>query len=316
VFGVSIRDNRPMQNVFVRRFPLWVLALAGLAYLHPAPFAAAGGAIVPLLMTVMFGMGLTLVPEDFRNVARRPRLVLLGVLLHYTVMPAAAWLVIHLLGLDAQTAIGVVLVGATSAGTASNVISFLARGNVALSVTMTACSTLLAVVMLPLIASILIDATVQVPARDMMIAVAEVALGPVLAGMLLRQWLGASVTRLEPLFPALSAAAICAVVAIIVGLNSPRLAVAAGPVLLAVVLHNGIGLAAGYGLARLARADEASARTIAIEVGMQNSGLAVALALKLYTPAAALPGAIFSVWHNLSGSLLAAWWARRPPRVL
>jgi BASS family bile acid:Na+ symporter len=299
-----------------RLLPLVVVALAALAYAVPAPFAAAGGAIVPLLMVVMLGMGLTLTARDFAAIARAPGLVALGVTLHYTVMPAAAWLVIRLLGLDAQTAVGVVLVGATSAGTASNVISYLARGNVALSVTMTACSTLLAVVLLPAIAWLLIGARVAVPAREMMAAVAEVAVGPVLAGMLLRRLLGARVTRLEPAFPLLSALAIAVVIAVIVGLNAPRLARAAPAVMAAVVLHNSIGLAAGYGLARLARADEASARTIAIEVGMQNSGLAVALALKLFTPAAALPGALFSVWHNLSGSALAAFWARRPPRAL
>jgi BASS family bile acid:Na+ symporter len=298
-----------------RGFPLALIALALLAWAWPAPFAAGGPAIVPLLMVVMLGMGLTLTVADFRAVLGAPRLVLLGVALHYTVMPAAAWLLIHALALDADTAVGVVLVGATSAGTASNVISYLARGNVALSVTMTAVSTLAAVVMLPAIAWLLIGRQVPVPAADMMLAVAQVAVGPVLAGMLLRRILGGRVARLEPAFPLLSAAAIAVVVAIIVGLNAPRLAVAAPRVLLVVMLHNGIGLAAGYALARLARADEASARTIAIEVGMQNSGLAVALALKLYSPAAALPGAVFSVWHNLSGSALAAYWSRRPPRI-
>jgi len=305
-----------MHAAVGRYFTLVVLALAALAYANPAPFAAAGGAIVPLLMVVMLGMGLTLAPGDFAAIARAPRLVVLGVLLHYTVMPAAAWLVIRLLDLDAETAVGVVLVGSTSAGTASNVISFLARGNVALSVTMTACSTLLAVVMLPAIAWLLIGRTVTVPAGEMMRAVAEVAVGPVLLGMLLRRLLGVRVARLEPAFPLLSALAIAVAIAVIVGLNAPRLASAAPAVLAAVVLHNSIGLAAGYGLARLARADEASARTIAIEVGMQNSGLAVAIALKLFTPAAALPGALFSVWHNLSGSALAAFWSRRPPAAL
>jgi BASS family bile acid:Na+ symporter len=178
---------------------------------------------------------------------------------------------------------------------------------------MTAVSTLLAIVMLPSIAWLLLGRTVPVPAFEMMLAVAQVAVGPVLAGMLLRRLLGSRVSRIEPAFPLLSAMTIAIVVAIIVGLNAPRLATAAPRVLVAVMLHNGIGLAAGYALARLARADEASARTIAIEVGMQNSGLAVALALKLYTPAAALPGAVFSVWHNLSGSALAAYWARRLP---
>ena len=302
-----------MTAAISRYFPLGVLWFAACAYLLPAPFAAAAPAIVPLLMIVMFAMGLTLTTADFRGVLRAPRLVLIGVLLHYTVMPAAAWLLIRLLALDTQTAVGVVLVGATSAGTASNVISYLARGNVALSVTMTAVSTMLAVVMLPAIVWLMIGARVPVAAAQMMGAVAQVALGPVLAGMLLRRLLGARVARLEVAFPALSALAIATVVAVIVGLNAPRLATAAPRVLLAVVLHNGIGLAAGYALARLARADEASARTIAIEVGMQNSGLAVALALKLYTPAAALPAALFSVWHNLSGSALAAWWSRRPP---
>ncbi len=305
-----------MQRLIPGLFPLLVVALALVAYRVPAPFAAAGPAIVPLLMLVMLGMGLTLTVADFAAVARAPRLVALGVGLHYTVMPAAAWLVIRVLGLEPETALGVVLVGATSAGTASNVISYLARGRVALSVTMTACSTLLAVVLTPALAWLLIGARVAVPAGEMMGAVAQVALAPVLAGMLLRRLLGARVLRLEPAFPLLSAAAIAVVVAVIVGLNAARLAAAAGPVLAAVALHNGIGLAAGYGLARLARADEASARTIAIEVGMQNSGLAVALALKLFTPAAALPGAVFSVWHNLSGSALAAFWSRRPPRAL
>jgi bile acid:Na+ symporter, BASS family len=303
-----------MHATVARLFPLGVLGLAALAYAVPGPFAAGGGAVVPLLMLVMLGMGLTLSAGDFAAVGRAPRLVVLGVLLHYTVMPAAAWLVIRVLGLDADTAIGVVLVGATSAGTASNVISYLARGNVALSVTMTACSTLLAVVMLPAIAWLLLGRLVPVPGGEMVLAVAEVAIGPVLAGMLLRRLLGPRVARLEPVLPLLSALAIAVVIAVIVGGNASRLAAAAPITLAAVVLHNSIGLAAGYGLARLARADEASARTIAIEVGMQNSGLAVVLALKFFTPAAALPGALFSVWHNLSGSALAAFWSRRPPR--
>ena len=294
-------------------FPVAALAGALLAYLQPALFAAAAVAIVPLLMLVMFGMGLTLSGGDFRALAAAPRLVVLGVALHYTVMPAAAWLLIRVLDLDAATATGVVLVGTTSAGTASNVISYLARGNVALSVTMTACSTLAAVLVMPWLTRLLLQTTLTVPAADMATTLLEVAVGPVLAGMAARRWLGPRVRRLEPMFPALSVLAITAVIAIIVGLNAARLAAAAPRVVLAVVLHNGIGLAAGYGLARLGRADEASARAIAIEVGMQNSGLAVALALKFFSPAAALPGAVFSLWHNLSGAALAAWWARRPP---
>jgi bile acid:Na+ symporter, BASS family len=297
----------------INLFPFTAIGAATGAYLWPAPFVGAGGAIVPLQMCVMLGMGFTLTPDDFGAVLRAPRLVLLGVALHYTVMPAAAWLVIRLLHLDAATAVGVVLVGATSAGTSSNVISYLARGNVALSVTLTAASTLLAVVLMPLIASLMLGRTVPVPATAMVLAVAEIAVGPVVAGMALRRLCGTRFARVGGALPALSACAVLAVIAIVVGLNAARLAVAGPAVLAAVALHNAIGLAAGYGLARLSRADEASARAIAIEVGMQNSGLSVALALKLFSPAAALPGAIFSVWHNLTGSALAAVWARRPP---
>jgi len=311
-----IGDNGAMHGAVARFFPLAVLALAVGAYLVPGPFQHLGGAIVPLLVVVMLGMGLTLTPADFAAIVRAPRLVVLGVSLHYTVMPAAAWLLIRLLALDDQTAVGVVLVGATSAGTASNVISYLARGNVALSVTMTAVSTLLAVVLLPAIVWLLVGARVPVPAGELMRSVAEVAVGPVLIGMLGRRLLGGRVARLLPLLPLLSAGAITVAIAVIVGLNAPRLASAGPAVVAAVVLHNSIGLAAGYGLARLARADEASARTIAIEVGMQNSGLAVALALKVFSAAAALPGALFSIWHNLSGSALAAYWSRRPPGAL
>lgn len=302
-----------MGRAITNWFPAWALLLATLAWLAPAPFAAAGPAIVPLLMLVMLGMGLTLTPADFAAVASRGRLVALGLLLQYTVMPLGAWLVVHLLRLPPDVAVGVVLVGCTSGGTASNVVTYLARGDVALSVTMTALSTLLAIAMFPLLVRLMLDASVAVPVGDLVVAVAQVAVGPVVVGMALRRAFGAAAVAIERAFPVVSALAIVSIIAIIVGLNAPRLASAGVAVAFAVALHNGFGLAAGYGLARLARADERSARTIAIEVGMQNSGLAVAIALQLFGPAAALAGAIFSVWHTVSGSLLAAWWSRRPP---
>lgn len=301
-----------MLRLVVDGFPLLAVLGAAAALAAPAPFAAAGAAIVPLLMLVMLGMGCTLTPRDFVAVAGRGRLVALGLALQYTIMPAAAWLVVALLELPRDVAMGVYLVGAASGGTASNVITYLARGDVALSVTMTALSTLLAIVAMPLWVGVLVGAEVELPAGELVATVAQVAVGPVLAGMLLRRLLGARMARIEPALPAVSALAIVAIVAIIVGLNAGRIVQVGAGVTAAVALHNGLGLTAGYALARLARADRRSARTIAIEVGMQNSGLAVALALKLFTPAAALPGALFSVWHNLSGALLAAWWARRP----
>lgn len=289
------------------------MLLSALALAVPAPFAAAQPAVLPLLALVMLGMGLTLTPADFRAVLAMPRLVATGVALQYTVMPLGAVAVSWALSLPPEQALGMLLVGAASGGTASNVITYLARGNVALSVTMTAVSTLLAVALTPAWTLALAGQAMPVPLAGLVQTVALVAVGPVLVGMLLRRFLRRAAPRFTAVFPAVSVAAICAIIAIIVGLNATRIATV-GPLLaLAVVLHNGLGLAAGYGLARGLGAGLAEARTIAIEVGMQNSGLAVALALKFFTPVAALPGALFSLWHNVSGAALAAFWASRPP---
>ncbi|HSN70068.1 MAG TPA: bile acid:sodium symporter family protein [Steroidobacteraceae bacterium] len=295
----------------VTLFPLWAVALSAFAFVVPGPFVAAREAIVPLLAIVMLGMGMTLVPRDFVAVFRRPALVGVGLLLQYTVMPIAALVVAKLFGLTPEETVGMVLVGASSGGTASNVIAYLARANVALSVALTASSTLLAVIALPAITLALVGRTVPVPAFEMLTTVAQVALGPVLLGMLLRRLLARRMAAIQPWLPVVSVAAICTIIAIIVALNRGMLASAGALLLVAVAAHNAIGLLGGYWGARLLGGDRTSARTIAIEVGMQNSGLAVALAVKYFSAASALPGALFSIWHNLSGAALASWWARR-----
>lgn len=303
-----------MPAIVTRFFPLWALLLSAVALLAPRLFLPARDAIVPLLMLVMLGMGLTLEPRSLLLVFRRPRLLALGAVLQFTVMPLCALLVAKLLGLEAMQIAGMVLVGASSGGTASNVITYLAGGDVALSVALTAVSTLLAVVLMPGLTWLLIGHTVPVPTGAMLLTVAQVALGPVLVGMVLRQAFPRAIERLQSVLPLASVVAICIVIAVIVALNHASLATVGGLLALAVMLHNGIGLAAGYWLARLARADVVTARTLAIEVGMQNSGLAVALAVKYFGPAAAVPGALFSIWHNVSGSLLAGYWGRRSAR--
>jgi BASS family bile acid:Na+ symporter len=263
----------------------------------------------------MLFMGLTLTPADFVDVARRPSLVALGCALHYTVMPLAAIVIAKLLDLDAQYTVGMVLVGTTSSGTASNVINYLAGGHVALAVSLTIVSTLLAVVLMPALTYLLVGQMVPVPAVQMIVAVLQVAIVPVALGMIGRRYFASAVARIQQWLPAASVVTICLIISIIVALNSHNIARAGAVIVLAVVLHNLTGFIAGYGLARLCRADVTNARTIAIEVGMQNSGLSVALALKFFALQAALPGAVFSVWHNVSGSLLAAWWAKREKRL-
>ncbi|WP_462321497.1 bile acid:sodium symporter family protein [Halochromatium sp.] len=294
-------------------FPLWALLGAMLAFWQPAPFAAAKPLIVPLLGLVMFGMGMTLTWQSFSAVLRQPGRIGLGLALQYLLMPLAAWAVALVLDLPPALLAGLVLVGASPGGTASNVVCYLARGDLALSITLTTVSTLLAILATPLLTWLYVGEQVPVPVAPMLLSIFKIVLLPVALGMLVNRLLGPRLGRLQPLFPMLSVLSIVVIIAIVVGLNRENLATMGVLVGLAVVLHNGIGLAAGYGCGLLATGDERTARTLAIEVGMQNSGLAVALAVKYFSAAAALPGALFSVWHNLSGSLLAAWWSRRTP---
>ena len=302
------------MNRFVTFFPVAALLGTLLALARPEWLVGLKPAIVPLLGLVMLGMGLGLTLEHFVQVLRRPGVVLLGMALQYGIMPLAGWAVGLALGLPPSLLVGFVLVGACPGGTASNLICYLARGDVALSITLTTASTLAAVIMTPALTWLYVGEWVPVPALEMLLSIAQVILLPVGLGVLINRWAGSRIEPLAPFLPMVSMVAIVLIIAIIVALNRDDLASLGTATALAVILHNSAGLIAGYGLARLLRQDEVRARTLAIEVGMQNSGLAVALAIKYFSPAAALPGALFSIWHNLSGSLLAAWWSRRCPR--
>lgn len=292
-------------------FPLWALAFAALGYVVPSWFVDLKSLIIPLLILIMFSMGMTLTFDHFRQVLKSPSLILLGTLLQYSVMPLAAYLISLLLALPSELMVGMVLVGAASGGTASNVITYLARGDVALSVSLTLVSTLLAVIAMPYLTLLYVGQSVPVPVESMLLNLVKLVLAPVLLGTVINSLWQQQVKKLEPMFPLLSVAAIALIIAIVVALNQARLQEVAPVLLLAVVLHNLLGLLLGYTVTRLLGHDTVRARTLAIEVGMQNSGLSVALALKYFSPLAALPGALFSIWHNLSGSLLAAWWQRR-----
>lgn len=299
-----------MIVALTRAFPLWAILFALLAWLEPPLFAPYRSLIVPLLALVMFGMGLTLTLDDFRRVLERPALIALGVLLQYGCMPLFAWLVALALHLDPLLLAGMILVGASPGGTASNVICYLANGDVALSITLTAVSTLLSIVLTPLLCLLYIEASVEVPALDMLLSILKIVVAPVVAGIVLNRYFHRHLRVVEHWFPLVSVVAIVWIIAIIVALNQPRFGELGLLLVLSVVLHNALGLAAGYLVPRLLGLDRRISRTLAIEVGMQNSGLAVALAIKFFAPLAALPGAVFSIWHNLSGSMLAARWRK------
>jgi BASS family bile acid:Na+ symporter len=293
-------------------FPLWALLGSLLAWLQPELFIPLKPAIVPLLGMVMFGMGISLTANNFLTVLQRPFPVALGVCLQFLLMPLAGWVLAMLAGLPPQLAVGLILVGCSPGGTASNVICYLARGDVALSITLTTVSTLIAIVATPLLALLYAGQTVPVPAMDMLFTIIRIILLPVALGVLLNHYLHQQLAAVRSLFPLQSVAAIVLIIAIVVALNQAQPGAVAPALIATVMLHNLTGLFGGYWLARWLGRDVRECRTLAIEVGMQNSGLAVALAVKYFSAGAALPGALFSIWHNLSGSLLAGFWSRRP----
>lgn len=291
-----------------RYFPLLAIAVSALAWYEPQPLLGLKDAIVPLLTIVMFCMGLTLRWADFRRVWNKPQPIALGVLLQFTLMPLIAWLLVQLLQLPPELAIGLIIVGACAGGTASNVMTYLAGGDVALSVSMTLIPTLWGVVLTPWLVAFYSSAEIAVDTQAMIISIAQIVLLPIAGGLLCNRFLPQVGRSLNSHLPDIASAFILAIIAIIVALNADEIATMGALAVVAVMLHNLLGLAAAYGIARWNGHTEVEARTIALEVGMQNSGLGVALALKFYGPMAALPGALFSVWHNISGSLLAAFW--------
>jgi len=292
-------------------FPLWAIIISILAWLYPPLFSSYKPLIVPLLSVVMFGMGLTLQLSDFSYVFQMPRLIFLGIVLQYTIMPLTAVALSSIMKLDPVLTAGMILVGTCPGGTASNVICYLARGNVALSITLTAISTLLAVILTPALTAELVSKSIHVPALDMLLSIFYMVIVPVSAGVLLNHVAGRILKPVSVFFPLVSVIAIVFIIAIIVSLNADNFQQIGPAILIAVMLHNGAGLLLGYYSSRLLGYSPTECRTLAIEVGMQNSGLAVALAIKYFTATAALPGAIFSIWHNLSGSILAGFWSRR-----
>ena len=268
--------------------------------------------INPLLGVIMFGMGLPPKAEDVKVVSSRPRDVLGGCLAQFTVMPLLAFALTKVFRLEPALAIGVILVGCCPGGTASNVITYLAKGDLALSVGMTAVSTLLAPVLTPLLVWLLAGETVDVDVVGMLLSILWVVILPIALGLLVKRFWPRTTEQASAYLPALSTLAICVIVLIVIAANAHKLLDGGLVILLVVVLHNVCGLGAGYLIGTLLRLTPAKRRAISVEVGMQNSGLASSLATLHFTayPLATIPGALFSVWHNISGAIVAKLYSR------
>ena len=295
-----------------RFFPLLALIGAVTAYLMPSWFTELKSAIVPLLVIIMLSMGLTLDLQDFANAFKQKRAVLTGLILQFSVMPLSALLISQLLGLDRELTIGMVLVGSVAGGTASNVVSFIARADVALSVVMTTCSTLAAVFLTPLLTALLASRLVEVDTWGLFLSTFQVVILPVAVGVAFKRIAPGAVDRVLPAAPLVSVLMIALICGSIIGQNASAVREAGPRLLGAILLLHLAGFAVGYLFARALGYPTRTARTISIETGMQNSGLGVVLAQKHFAsePLTAVPGAISALAHSVIGSLLAAWWRR------
>jgi BASS family bile acid:Na+ symporter len=368
-------------------FTIWVLVFVAVSMARPALFRSWFGTdlkilIVPLIQLITFGMGTTLSGKDFKNVLTMPWPVLIGIVLQFTLMPIVGFTIAMTFGFPPEVAAGIILIGSVSSGVASNVMTYLAGGNVPLSVTITSCTTLLSPIVTPFWMKILAGRLIPVPFTAMMLSIFNMIIIPIFAGIFAhrllygpkpwagrktlwtlngvaflalaagvflipaRLWGALVVLRgglalgfiligvtilakliitvglkgpanwMDKVLPVVSMAGICLIIAVITAQSRDQL-LSVGPLLiLAAILHNGTGYGLGYWGARLARLDESACRAVAMEVGMQNGGMASGLAIDvLKSTSAALAPAIFGPWMNVSGSLLAGWWRRRPVKI-
>ena len=299
---------KKLCDFIARWMGVMVLIVAALSLTLPASFVWIDTwTINPMLGAIMFGMGLTLSPADFKVVLSRPKDILIGCLTQFTVMPLLALGLTWAFSLPQELAIGVILVGCCPGGTASNVITYLAKGDLALSVGMTAASTLLAPLLTPLLVWLLAGTMVDVDTVGMLMSIVYVVIAPIVCGLLCQRFLPKLTKLLTPYLPAFSSIVIAMVVGIVVSHNAARLLTAGLLIVAVVMIHNILGLAIGFTVGRLLRLQRPKCVALSIEVGMQNSGLASSLAVLHFAayPLATIPGAVFSVWHNISGALVA-----------
>jgi len=299
-----------INHAITRYFTVWIILFSLYSYFLPSDLSKYTFLIKPALIVIMFGMGMTLGISDFREVILRPREIALGTLLQFFVMPLLGFLLAVIFRLSPELTAGVILLGACPGGTASNVIAYLAKGDIALSVSLTSVSTLLAPLLTPVMTYLYAGKFIPVPVLGLFYSAFQIVIIPVAIGILIRKALKNKIELISEFLPSVSALAIIFIVGVIVASSRQAISELGLNLAIIVILHNSLGLSIGYSLARILGMDKRKARTVAIEVGMQNSGLGVVLAKVHFGLLAALPSAMFSVWHNISGSVLALWWRK------
>lgn len=288
-----------------KTFALWVLLFAYLAFQFPDTYKQFAPYIPYLLGIVMFGMGITLTFNDFGEVFKHPKSVIIGVVGQFVIMPAIAFALAKCFNLPADLAIGVILVGSCPGGTSSNVMTYLAKGNTALSVACTTISTLLAPLLTPVIFYLLASQWLEIDAAGMFISVLKMVLFPIFLGLMVRALFKKQISEISQTMPLLSVISIVLILAAVVAVSKDKIVESGLLIFGVVVLHNCLGYLVGFFAAKLLGLNIADSKAVSIEVGMQNSGLGAALAAAHFNPIAAVPSAVFSFWHNVSGPILA-----------
>ncbi|WP_138416107.1 bile acid:sodium symporter family protein [Aquibacillus sediminis] len=294
-----------ISNFFGSTFAIWVILFAVLSYLIPSGFTWLAAYITPLLGIIMFGMGLTLSTQDFKEALRRPKEVGIGVLGQFTIMPLLAFALATLLPVPPEVAVGVILVGCCPGGTSSNVMTFLSKGDTALSVAITAVSTVLAPIITPALVLLFASQWLPVSASSLFVSIVQIVLVPIVLGLLVKGLLKEKAEAGAKAIPLVSVIGIVAIVAAVVSTSQAQIAETGALIFAIVVLHNVLGYLVGLGLGKLLNMQPEQQKAVSIEVGMQNSGLGATLASAHFSPLAAVPSAIFSVWHNISGPIIA-----------
>jgi len=294
-----------------KNMALFAVATAIFALILPDAFKWTAPRISILLGVIMFGMGMTLSLQEFKEIFKRPFDVFIGLVAQFTIMPILAFSLATIFNLPPEIAVGVILVGTCPGGTASNVITFLAKGDLALSVSISMASTILAPIVTPLLTWLLAGAWVDVSFVDMMLSILQMVVAPIVLGVVVNHFFSDFVSKIVKLLPFVSIVAILLIIGGVVSVNATHILETGALVMIVVVLHNLFGYTFGYVTARLFGMNVAKKKAVAIEIGMQNSGLAVSLAMAHFGAAAAIPGALFSVWHNISGSIVANFLAQK-----
>jgi len=303
---------KKILGFYTKYFAIWVIIFGVVAYLYPGPFVALKPGMDWFFALTMFGIGVVLQAEDFKRIAQRPVIVLIGSAAQFSIMPLGAFLLARLFKLPPEIAVGLILTGSAPGAMASNVMSYIAKADTAYSVSLTTVSTLLCPLLTPGLTFLLARSRLEVPFLDMLLSVVKMVVVPLFVGFGVRHFLKGKIEKILPVFPAISVTFIIFICSLVIALNKENLAAVTGMILLAGIILNVYGMLAGYGVGSVFRMNLPRRRTLSIEIGMQNAGLGTVLALKHFGEQAAMPAAIFVFICIITASAMAALWQREP----